>query len=379
MASLFDDPFEFEDDAPSQHVRQSAIPNPPQPAIPLTVSELTADIRAVLESGIGQVWVEGELSNCKLWQTGHLYFTLKDTGAQIRGVMFRSAVRLLKFKPLDGQHVVISGRVSVYDQKGEYQVVCESMEPRGLGALQLAFEQLKKKLAAAGLFDQARKRPLPLLPRKIGVVTSLDGAAFRDILSVLGKRYPQAHVVIRPARVQGEGAAGDIAHGLRMIAAVDGIDVLLIGLSDLTADMGIAGQIAHPRVVDAIETVSTACRSAGRCSASVASMTPRMPGATSGWGPASCCPATITSTCSPARGPDRRSCAPPFEKASADRLSPLTQRPFGFSGPGHSGSCPFHGPAPRRRIMAVRHGSATMDTAWGTKNSASPRMSRIME
>ena len=103
MASLFDDPFEFEDNAPSQHVRQSAIPNPPQPAIPLTVSELTADIRAVLESGIGQVWVEGELSNCKLWQTGHLYFTLKDTGAQIRGVMFRSAVRLLKFKPLDGQ------------------------------------------------------------------------------------------------------------------------------------------------------------------------------------------------------------------------------------------------------------------------------------
>jgi exodeoxyribonuclease VII large subunit len=252
MASLFDDPFEFEDDAPSQHVRQSAIPNPPQPAIPLTVSELTADIRAVLESGIGQVWVEGELSNCKLWQTGHLYFTLKDTGAQIRGVMFRSAVRLLKFKPLDGQHVVIRGRVSVYDQKGEYQVVCESMEPRGLGALQLAFEQLKKKLAAAGLFDQARKRPLPLLPRKIGVVTSLDGAAFRDILSVLGKRYPQAHVVIRPARVQGEGAAGDIAHGLRMIAAVDGIDVVIVGrgggsLEDLWAfnDEVVARAIFH--------------------------------------------------------------------------------------------------------------------------------------
>ena len=228
MGSLFDHPFDFEDDAPSQHDRQSAIRDP-QSAVPLTVTELTADIRAVLESGIGQVWVEGELSNCKLWQTGHLYFTLKDTGAQIRGVMFRSAVRLLKFKPLDGQHVVIRGRVSVYDQKGEYQVVCESMEPRGLGALQLAFEQLKKKLAAAGLFDQARKRPLPLLPRKIGVVTSLDGAAFRDILSVLGKRYPQAHVVIRPARVQGEGAAGDIAHGLRMIAAVDGIDVVIVG------------------------------------------------------------------------------------------------------------------------------------------------------
>ena len=118
--------------------------------------------------------------------------------------------------------------MSVYDAKGEYQIVCEALEPRGLGALQLAFEQLKRRLDAAGLFDPARKRPLPVLPRKIGVVTSLDGAAIRDILSVLAKRYPQAHVVIRPARVQGEGAAQDVARGLQMIARVDGVDVVIV-------------------------------------------------------------------------------------------------------------------------------------------------------
>ena len=218
MGSLFDLPFE-EPAAPERFVA---------PRGPLTVTELTADIRSVLESGFAEVAVEGELSNCKLWHTGHLYFTLKDAGAQIRGVMFRSAVRSLKFKAEDGQHVVARGRVSVYDAKGEYQLVCEAIEPQGLGALQLAFEQLKKRLEAAGLFDPARKRPLPVLPRKIGVVTSLDGAAIRDILSVLAKRYPQAHVVIRPARVQGEGAAQDVARGLQMIARVDGVDVVIV-------------------------------------------------------------------------------------------------------------------------------------------------------
>ena len=219
MGSLFDLPFEEPDEPESFTV----------PRGPPTVTELTADIRSVVESGFADVWVEGELSNCKLWHTGHLYFTLKDAGAQIRGVMFRSAVRLLKFKAEDGQHVVARGRISVYDAKGEYQLVCEALEPKGLGALQLAFEQLKKRLDAAGLFDPARKRPLPVLPRKIGVVTSLDGAAIRDVLSVLAKRYPQAHVVIRPARVQGEGAAQDIARGLQMIARVEGVDVVIVG------------------------------------------------------------------------------------------------------------------------------------------------------
>jgi exodeoxyribonuclease VII large subunit len=235
MASLFDMPFEEDERdprSPSSSLRTGSDRPPAEPAVPrtpLTVTELTADIRAVLESGFTDVWVEGELSNCRLWNTGHLYFTLKDSGAQLRAVMFRSDVRRLKFTCTDGRHVVARGRLSVYDQKGEYQIICESLEPRGLGALQLAFEQLKRKLEAAGLFDRARKRPLPVLPRKIGVVTSMDGAAIRDILSVLDKRYPRAHVVIRPARVQGEGAAQDVARALQQISRVDGVDVVIVG------------------------------------------------------------------------------------------------------------------------------------------------------
>ena len=223
MASLFDLPFDGGGDEPPVEAR------PARPAI-YTVSELTAGVREALETGFGSLAVEGEISNCRAWQsTGHLYFTLKDEYAQLKGVMFRSAARRLKFRPEDGQHVVARGRLGVYELKGEYQLVCETMEPRGLGALQLAFEQLRRRLAAEGLFDQARKRPLPLLPRRIGIVTSLDGAALRDILSVLGRRYPNAQVVIRPARVQGEGAAGEIARGLRALARVDGVDVVIVG------------------------------------------------------------------------------------------------------------------------------------------------------
>ncbi len=164
-----------------------------------------------------------------MWNTGHLYFTLKDKTAQIKGVMFRSSLRLLRFKPQDGLRVVARGRISVYDPKGEYQIVCEHLEPEGLGALQLAFDQLKQRLSADGLFDQARKRPLPALPRKIGIVTSLDGAAVRDIINVLRRRYANAHLVIRPTRVQGDGAALDIARGLRAIAKVKGVDVIVVG------------------------------------------------------------------------------------------------------------------------------------------------------
>jgi exodeoxyribonuclease VII large subunit len=195
----------------------------------LSVSELSAEIRSLLEGEIGERLVEGEVSNCRLWNTGHLYFTLKDDGAQIRAVMFRSAAQRLKFRPEDGLHVVARGRVSVYEPKGEYQLVCDQMEPRGLGALQLAFEQLKKRLQAEGLFDAARKRALPALPRKIGVVTSLDGAAVRDILTVLSRRYPNAHIVIRPSRVQGEDAAADLARGLSLMGRVPGVDVVIMG------------------------------------------------------------------------------------------------------------------------------------------------------
>ena len=194
----------------------------------LTVSELTGAIRVHLEEQFFEIWVEGELSNCRVWNTGHMYFTLKDAHAQIKGVMFRTSLRVLRFKPQDGLRVVARGRISVYDPKGEYQILCDHLEPEGLGARQLAFEQLKQKLSSAGLFDQARKRPLPALPRKIGVVTSLDGAAVRDIIKVLQRRYANAHIIIRPTRVQGEGAAMEIYRALSAIAKVNGVDVVIV-------------------------------------------------------------------------------------------------------------------------------------------------------
>ena len=196
---------------------------------PYSVTELTSTIRLSIESALGVVWVEGELSNCRLWKTGHLYFTLKDDGAQIRGVVFRSALRYLRFEPEDGLQVIARGRVGVYPPKGEYQLVAEHLEPRGAGARQLAFEQLRRRLADEGLFDAARKRPLPALPRRIGIVTSLDGAALRDIVKVLGRRHPNAHLVVSPARVQGEGAARSIVVALRRVQRVERVDVVILG------------------------------------------------------------------------------------------------------------------------------------------------------
>jgi exodeoxyribonuclease VII large subunit len=223
MPGLFDEPFEDaplpgEETAPARARRRV-----------VTVSEVTSEIRNTLESGFGDLWIEGEISNCRVWNTGHVYFTLKDSTAQLKGVMFRTASRYLKFKIEDGLHVVARGRLSVYEPKGEYQLVCEHMEPHGRGALQLAFEQLKRKLHAEGLFAAERKRAIPALPRKIGIVTSLDGAALRDILKVLGRRHPNAHIVIRPVRVQGEGAADDIARALKALARVPGVEVIIVG------------------------------------------------------------------------------------------------------------------------------------------------------
>jgi exodeoxyribonuclease VII large subunit len=235
MTSLFDLPFE-EPTSAEASVGKPEPEAPPQPAAKpaakkrvLSVSELTGHIRTLLEEQFVETWVEGELSNCRVWNTGHLYFTLKDETAQIKGVMFRSALRSLRFKPQDGLRVVARGRVSVYDPKGEYQIVCEHLEPEGLGALQLAFDQLKQRLSAEGLFDPRRKRPLPALPRKIGIVTSLEGAAVRDIIQVLRRRYPNAHLVIRPTRVQGEGSALEIARAMRAIGKVKGVDVVIVG------------------------------------------------------------------------------------------------------------------------------------------------------
>src|SRR5436309_8100317 len=221
MSGLFDLPFEDEPEPPAEA-------RPVQRRV-LTVTELTVALRDTLEERFFEVWVEGELSNCRVWNTGHLYFTLKDGSAQIRSVIFRSALRYLRFKPADGLRVVARGRVSVYEPKGEYQLVCEYLEPHGLGARQLAFDQLKKRLQQEGLFDAGRKRPLPALPRKIGIVTSLDGAAIRDIIKVLRRRYANAHLVICPARVQGEDAAPEITRALRQIARVPGVDVVIVG------------------------------------------------------------------------------------------------------------------------------------------------------
>src|SRR5437762_342857 len=257
MSDLFDLPFEEEDGDGRESILDDRVStvrppateprlrtsDPRRPADPLhttapapvaarrvwSVTELTVRVRDLLEAEFFEVWVEGELSNCRVWNTGHLYFTLKDGSSSIRSVIFRSALRYLKFKPADGLRVVARGRVSVYEPKGEYQLVCEHLEPHGLGALQLAFDQLKKKLQAEGLFDAARKRTLPALPRKIGIVTSLEGAAIRDIIKVLGRRYANAHLVIRPARVQGEGAADEIARGLRAIGRVPRVDVVIVG------------------------------------------------------------------------------------------------------------------------------------------------------
>jgi exodeoxyribonuclease VII large subunit len=227
VADLFDTPFEDDDAGDLNPTQPSA--QPARERHVYSVSELTQEIRGLLEGRFAQIWVEGEISNCKVWNTGHMYFTLKDGGAQVKAVMFRSALRYLRFKPADGLHVVARGQLGVYEAKGEYQIVCEHMEPQGLGALQLAFEQLKKKLQAQGMFDRARKRPLPALPRRIGIVTSLDGAALRDILKVLTRRAPNTSVLIRPARVQGEDAAADVATALRLIAKVPGVDVVIVG------------------------------------------------------------------------------------------------------------------------------------------------------
>src|SRR5713101_6187556 len=193
-----------------------------------TVSELTARIRDLLGRSFTDIWVQGEISNAHAAQSGHFYFTLKDERAQVRCVCFKQQLRLLKFRPGDGLRVTLRGSVSVYEARGEYQIYVETIEPAGIGALQLAFEQLKQRLEAEGLFDPARKKPLPLLPRRIGLVTSPTGAAVRDILRILRRRFPNLHVLIFPVRVQGEGAAEEIAAAIEHMNRAKAADVLLL-------------------------------------------------------------------------------------------------------------------------------------------------------
>ncbi len=207
---------------------------------PLTVSELTAAVRTVLEARFGSVWVEGEISNFKAHSSGHWYFTIKDEAAQLRAKCFRSANTRIRFRPTDGLHVRARGRLSVYAPRGEYEMVVESLDPIGAGALRIAFEQLRDRLQAEGLFAKELKRPLPVFPRRVGIVTSPTGAAIRDILNVISRRTRTVHVLLSPARVQGETAGPDIVRAIRLInqhherALREGrnrdlVDVLIIG------------------------------------------------------------------------------------------------------------------------------------------------------
>ncbi len=207
---------------------------------PMTVTELTTAIRNALEARFSSVWVEGEISNFKAHSSGHWYFTIKDEDAQLRAKCFRSTNTRIRFRPRDGLHVRARGRLSVYEARGEYELIVEALDPVGAGALRIAFEQLRDRLQSEGLFAKELKRPLPVFPRRVGIVTSPTGAAIRDILNVISRRTRTVHVLFSPARVQGEGAGSDIARAIRLINDYharsvrqgfdDGrVDVLIVG------------------------------------------------------------------------------------------------------------------------------------------------------
>ncbi|HEY7532381.1 MAG TPA: exodeoxyribonuclease VII large subunit [Nitrospiraceae bacterium] len=195
----------------------------------MTVAELTSLIRSSIETQFADVWLEGEISNLRTPSSGHVYCTLKDSSSQIRAVLFRSTAVRLRFALQEGLHVIVRGRLTVYEARGEYQMVLDHVQPKGIGALQLAFEQLKKRLAAEGLFDQNRKRPLPLFPQTVGIVTSITGAAIRDLLTVLDRRWPLLHILIVPVQVQGDGAAKQIADAVALLNRMQAVDVMIVG------------------------------------------------------------------------------------------------------------------------------------------------------
>src|SRR5713226_4129924 len=194
----------------------------------LTVSELTARIRDLLAKNFTDIWVEGEISNCREAQSGHIYFTLKDDRSQVRCVFFKQQRRGIKFCPEDGLHVTVRGSISVYEARGEYQIYVENIEPVGLGALQLAFEQLKKRLEAEGLFDATKKKPLPLPAKGIGLITSPRGAAVRDVVRILRRRFRNVHLTVYPVRVQGEGASTEIVRAVQFFNRRQMVDVLIL-------------------------------------------------------------------------------------------------------------------------------------------------------
>ena len=239
----------------------------------ITVSELNEYIKMVLEHDelLMRIFVKGEISNfTNHYKTGHFYFSLKDEGGTVRAVMFRGSAARLKFMPENGMRVIVGGRVGVFPRDGQYQIYAETMEPDGIGALYIAYEQLKKKLEAEGLFDASKKKPLPKIPTRIGVITSPTGAAIRDIIHILGRRFPLARVILYPALVQGEGAAPDLVRGLDYFNQMGNVDVIIIGrgggsLEDLWAfnDETLARHVAASRipVISAVghETDFTLC------------------------------------------------------------------------------------------------------------------------
>jgi len=208
-------------------VEQYALQFAPQRRV-YSVTELNSAIRAILDQEFRDIWIAGEISGTKLAASGHYYFTLKERDAQLRCVCFRSTHRYLKFKPQDGVAVVVRGRIDVFEARGEYQLLVEFLEPQGHGALQFAFEQLKKKLAAEGLFDAARKRPLPRFPRHIGIVTSPRGAVISDMLHILARRFPGLHIRLFPAAVQGEGAIEEVCRGLEYFSRSRWADLVIL-------------------------------------------------------------------------------------------------------------------------------------------------------
>ena len=202
---------------------------PPRPSRRVwPVRELVGQVRELVEQEFGDVWVEGEISNFRLAPSGHVYFTLKDADAQLPAVLFRRQALLLRFRPEDGLHVLVRGRVSVYEQRGQMQLVAETMEPVGAGSLQLAFEQLKQKLKAEGLFEAERKRPLPAFPRTVGIVTSPTGAVIRDFLNIVSRRHSGLNVLLFPASVQGDSAAAEVEAALAQLNASGLVDVIVL-------------------------------------------------------------------------------------------------------------------------------------------------------
>jgi len=225
----------------------------------LTVTELTLLIKREVEDSFSDVWVEGEISNLKIPSSGHIYLTLKDQASQLKAVIFRSLGRNLKFQPKDGQQILCRGHLTVYEPRGEYQLVIDYLEPKGIGALQLAFEQLKGRLQAEGLFDEARKRPLPILPQRIGIITSPTGAVLQDMLKILDRRFSNLSILISPVPVQGEGAAAEIVRAIEELnsasGGLGGLDVLILArgggsLEDLWSfnEESVARAIAGSRI-----------------------------------------------------------------------------------------------------------------------------------